>query len=261
MTSKLKPRLFGGSMPYAPLGAATMMRGAIVPHAPDDEGHEEGDPEPPTGETIDKAIHDRIVAAHEALKRDSRKDRQELREARAKITELEQDLETERSKHEGGTDKATAIQAAVAAERTRYDTTVGLKDKKIAALESELNDTAADAALDRALDDHRIKPELRKAAKALLRGEIDVEHDEKQGRLVYLNNLPVADAVKGWAESDEGRAFVLDGNSGGSAPGGSRGGGGRNPWKSDQANLTEQDRIQAKDPALANRLKAEAGVA
>lgn len=263
MNTHLKNRLFGGAAPYAQLGAATMMRGALVPRYPDEEpphGGEDDDDDPP-GETIDKAVHDRLVTAHEALKRDSRRDRQELREARAKIEELEQELETERSKHDDGSDKATAIQAAVQAERAKYDKDIGARDKKIADLEQELNDSAADRELDRALDEQRVKPELRKAAKALLRGEIEVEVDEAQGRVAYLNNLPVMEAVKAWAESEEGKVFVLDGNSGGGANGGTRKHTGKNPWKADQLNLTEQDRIQAKDPALASRLKAEAGVA
>lgn len=33
-----------------------------------------------------------------------------------------------------------------------------------------------------------------------------------------------------------------------------------NPWKAETRNVTEQNKIAAKDPALANRLKAEAGI-
>lgn len=40
---------------------------------------------------------------------------------------------------------------------------------------------------------------------------------------------------------------------------GTEGVGGKNPWKT--GDLTEQDKIEAKDPALAGRLKAQAGVA
>lgn len=268
MTTNMKTRLFGGgSAMFAPAGSigSMMARGAMIARAPEDDN---GGGDPPDdgdggsgGQTVDKAVHDRIVVAHEALKRDSRRDRQELRDARARITELEAELETERSKHDDSNDKATAIQAAVQTERTRYDKDIGARDKKIADLERELDDGAAERELDRALDDHRIKPELRKAAKALLHSEIEVEFEEGKGRHVYLNNLPVADAVKTWAESDEGKAFVLDGNSGGGAGGGKTKHTGNNPWKAETLNLTEQDRIQAKDPALAGRLKAEAGVA
>lgn len=266
MTTHLKTRLLAGATTYAPLGAITMGRGPIIPRYPDDpppQDPPQDDPDDEGGETVEKAVYDRIVTAHEALKRDSRRDRQELRDARAKITELEQELETERSKHDDSNDKAAAIQAAVQAERTKYDKDVGERDKRIAALEAELNDTAAEAALERALDEHRIKPELRKAAKAMLRGDIEVEQDEDKGRVVYLNNLPLADAVKAWADSEEGKVFVLDGNSGGGAGGGSRKHVGKNPWKagSPDFSLTEQDRIAKQDPALAKRLMAEAGAA
>lgn len=259
-----KIRLFGGgAMLFAPALGSMMARGPLIARAPDDGGGAGGagdDDDPPPGETVDKKVHDTIVAAHEALKRDSRRQRTELTEARARNTELEAELETLRANADGSTDKATAVQQAVATERARYDKDVGARDKTIGDLKKELDDGAAERDLDRALDDHRIKPELRKAAKALLRSQIEVETDDA-GRHVYLNNLPVADAVKAWAEGEEGKAFVLDGNTGGAAPGGKSKHTGNNPWKTETLNLTEQDRIQAKDPALAGRLKAEAGVA
>jgi hypothetical protein len=265
MTTNLKTRLYGGSAGLwgGRPGAPMMLRGPTIPHAAENEGGGGGEGEGEGGdppETVSKAVHDTIVAAHDRLKRDSRADRAELRDLREKVTNLEAELEDERAKHDD-TDKATAL----AAQKTAFDTKLAeettKRDRKIADLEEELNDSAAETALDKALDEHRVKPELRKAAKALLRAEIEVEHDDERGRLVYMNDLPVEQAVKAWAEGDEGKAFILDGNSGGGAGGGRRTHGGPNPWKQGQTNLTEQDRIQAKDPALASRLKAEAGVA
>lgn len=260
-----KARLFGGgAMLFAPAHTSFMARGAMIARAPEGDGGGgdggEGDDDPSGGQTVDKAVFDTLSTAHEKLKKDSRKDRQDLRDAKAKIAELEGDLEAERAKSDGNTDKATAVQQAVQTERTKWEKEVGSRDTTIAALTKELNDTRAETELDRALDEHRIKPELRKAAKAMLRSDIEVEVDD-DGRHVYLNSLPVAEAVKAWAESDDGKAFVLDGNTGGGATGGKSKHTGKNPWKSDTLNLTEQDRIQAKDPALASRLKAEAGVA
>lgn len=265
MKTTTKARLYGGSaMLFAPAHTSFMSRGTMIARAPDGDGGAGGDGggdnDPPGGETVDKKVFDTLSTAHEALKRDSRRQRQELTDARARVAELEGELETERAKGDGSTDKAAAVQQAVQTERARYDKDIGARDKTIAELKAELNDTAAESALERALDEHRIKPELRKAAKALLRSEIEVEADDT-GRHVYINNLPVADAVKAWAEGDEGKAFVLDGNSGGNAPGGKSKHTGKNPWKAETLNLTEQDRIQAKDPALAGRLMAEAGVA
>ena len=69
----LKTRLMGGLTPYAPLGPATMLRGPVVPRYPDDDPPAPNGDDPPA-ETVDKAVHDRIVAAHDALKRDRNPD-------------------------------------------------------------------------------------------------------------------------------------------------------------------------------------------
>jgi hypothetical protein len=58
-------------------------------------------------------------------------------------------------------------------------------------------------------------------------------------------------------------AFKASGASGGGAGGSARGGGGagaQNPWKRESLNLTKQGEIAKSNPALAVRLKAEAGV-
>lgn len=68
--------------------------------------------------------------------------------------------------------------------------------------------------------------------------------------------------VNAYARRDD----ILKGQMGGGGGAQQPGAGGnatKNPWKKGSADwsLTEQDRIAAKDPALASRLKAEAGVA
>lgn len=260
-----KARLYGGSsLSHARGGFNFMDRGPTIAFAPDDPPAGGGDDDdagddPPA--TVAKDVHDRIVAAHDALKRDSRADRTELRTLREKVTNLEAELEAEQAKHDD-TDKSTALAAQKAAFDLKAAEDKAKSDKRIKELDDELNDTAADRALDTALDEHRVKPELRKAAKALLRADIEVEVDDStKQRVAYLGALPLDQAVKAWAEGDEGKVFVLDGNSGGGSPGQGRAHGGKNPWKADQRSLTEQDRIERKDPALAGRLKAEAGVA
>ena len=66
--------------------------------------------------------------------------------------------------------------------------------------------------------------------------------------------------IEGYAH----KASILKGtgHSGTGGGPGAEGAGGKNPWKAGATfNLSEQDRIEAKDPAMASRLKAEAGVA
>lgn len=111
--------------------------------------------------------------------------------------------------------------------------------------------------LTKSLADAKVAPQYMEAVSALLKAKgVTLNKDGA----ALIENRPLADFVRDWAVSEAGKPFVLNGNSGGGAPGGS-GGAAVNPWKRDQRNLTEQDRIEAQNPALAGRLKAEAGVA
>lgn len=63
-----------------------------------------------------------------------------------------------------------------------------------------------------------------KAAQAMLRGEVKIEIDG-ENRIAKVGDKSLADHVKAWAESDEGKYFVgAPGSGGGGAPGGGGGG-------------------------------------
>jgi len=111
------------------------------------------------------------------------------------------------------------------------------------------------------LDEARVKPELKRAAAALLREGVELKDDDGEP-VAYKGGLPLAEAIKLWAEGDDGKPFVLAGNSGGGAPGGKGAHSGPNPWKQGPSfSLTEQDRIARDKPDLAKRLMAEAEAA
>ena len=86
---------------------------------------------------------------------------------------------------------------------------------------------------------------------------------ELEGAKVLLSDdhRSIEDSLKTFIGTDEGKFFVVNNNSGGGATGSTSAkpvvG---NPWKGKE-NLTEQARIVKENPALAARLKAEAGVA
>lgn len=119
-----------------------------------------------------------------------------------------------------------------------------------------------DRGLDEALTAAKVNPALAKAAHALIKAENGVDLDD-QGRAT-VNGKPLADFVAEWSKTDTGKAFVMNGNSGGGANGSGNGGGGGgdkpNPWKAGSINLTEQGRLLKADRAAAIRLAAEAGV-
>ena len=121
---------------------------------------------------------------------------------------------------------------------------------------SKYLDRELDLGLTQALDAANVKPELRKAAMALLKSNAEVDDDGN----VTLGDKPLAEAITAWAKSDEGKAFVANGSSGGGANGGGKGGSGdKNPWAKDSFNLTEQGKIYKADPARARELAKAAG--
>lgn len=121
-----------------------------------------------------------------------------------------------------------------------------------------------------ALDEAGVEdPALRKGAMALLRGSLTVHEDD--GEIVVLANdpnlgdIPVADHVKAWADTDEGKVYVGARDTAGGGANGSPGGGkptttANNPWAKDTFNVTEQARLRREDIDKARRLAREAGV-
>lgn len=81
---------------------------------------------------------------------------------------------------------------------------------------SKYQERELDMGLTQALTGAGVKPELQKAAMALLRQQADLSDDGQ----ISLGGKPLSDAIKAWTGSDEGKAFVANGNEGGGSPGG-----------------------------------------
>jgi hypothetical protein len=248
-----------------------MTRGPMVAFAPpnetpgggqddDDPGDENGDPGD-SEETVPKAAHDALVRNHEKLKKDSRVDRQKIRDLEKDLSDAKAELDAEKAKHDGDTDVATKLQTQ--RETLTADFTKKLTEAQatIAKKDEALDEAAKERELDRQMDEIRVKPELRRGARAILGGLIEVERDEDETRVCLMDSLPLPEAMKAWAVTEEGKVYTLAADSGGGANGGGRSTAGKNPWKTAQWNMTEQGRLENTDPRLAARLKAEAGVA
>ena len=122
---------------------------------------------------------------------------------------------------------------------------------------SKYFDRELDLGLTRAVDEINVKPELPKAAMALLRADADIDEDGK----ITLGDKPIADAIKEWAKSEDGKAFILNGSAGGGANGGGNGNkGDKNPWAKESFNLTEQGRIYKTNKAQAIEMAAAHGI-
>lgn len=185
----------------------------------------------------------------------------ELKKVRAKQREFEA-AEADRAKA-----KADAEEAAARQKGDFEKIENGYKEKLSKAegdgflWKSRYEALVIDRGLDEALTGAKVNPALAKAAHALIKAEHGVELSE-DGK-ASINGKPLADFVADWAKTDTGKAFVMNGNSGGGAGGSGNGNtsdGGKNPFKAGSINLTEQGRLLRTDPARAKQLAAEAGV-
>ena len=212
----------------------------------------------------DKAMPDEAL---EALKANNARLLKEAQDARKKAREAEAALAAKQAEEEAKAAEAATEAKDIEALRTQLETKHARELKaateRAERAEGQVQRLVIDTGLSTALDDARVKPELKKAATAMLREGVELRDDDEGGPAAYKGGLPLSEAIKLWAEGDEGKPFVLAGNSGGGAPGGGKGAHpGPNPWKQGPSfSLTEQDRIARDKPDLAKRLMAEAEAA
>lgn len=253
-----KNRLYGGvsAFPMQRFGAPGLLRGPTIPRAPDDGGGQGGGED--DSKPIDPAAHAALAKAHERLKKDAKADRDALKEMKERLDAIEAEkakAEEERAEKDKDVE---GLRKQLEAKHAREITAANERAEKA---EAQVRRLVLQNGLSTALDEARVKPELKPAAMAFLERGVEIK-DEDGEPVAYKAGLPLADAIKLWAESDDGKPFILAGNSGGGAPGG-RGGkdSGPNPFKAGSTfSITEQTRIFREDPEKAKRLASEAGV-
>lgn len=243
-------------------GAPGMLRGPTIPRAPeDDSGGGGADDDSLDGgggnDVIDPAKYTALQAAHDRLKKDSKKDRDDLKALKDQVAEIQRAKED--AEHEAA-GKSGDVEKVKKQLEDRHAVTVQALTERAEKAEAQVRKLVIENGLSAQLDAVRIKPDLKKAATAmLLREGIELEDGDDDEPVAMKGGLTLAEAIKLWAEGPEGKAFILDGNSGGGVPPGGKLSG-KNPWAKETWSLTEQDATEAKNPALAGRLKAEAGV-
>ena len=108
-----------------------------------------------------------------------------------------------------------------------------------------------------------IRSEMRGALRDLLytRHKFERKEIDKAEMLLTSENKTVKDVLTAYLSTPEGKYFLVENSSGGGAGGSSSSSSsGKNPWKKETMNLTEQSKLVRENPTLAARYKAEAGV-
>jgi hypothetical protein len=186
---------------------------------------------------------------------------EELKKTRAKARDFEA-AEAERQKQiaDAEEEKARKSKDFETIEKN-YQTKLQKAEAEALTFKSRYESLVIDRGLDEALAAAKVNPALAKAAHALIKAEHGVELSE-DGKAT-ITGKALADFVGDWSKSDTGKAFVMNGASGGGANGGGNGGGSggdKNPFKPGSINLTEQGRLLRSDPTRARQLAQEAGV-
>lgn len=244
-----KAVLFGSSAPTfrAPAGFPSQLRGPMMAMSPPD------DPNAPA--PVDPAAYAALVAAHEALKTDALAARQ----ARDAANQAAQAAETARLAAEAEAATATGnveeVKRTMTAQRTASEAALTVRAEKAEATVRQLLVTNG---LSAALDSVKVSTELKEGALALLTGKVELV-DEAGQQVAKVGGVPLADYITTWATTPQGKAYVVDGNSGGGAKGNNGDPLGVNPYADATYNLTAIGQLEASNPARAAELKRAAG--
>lgn len=171
-------------------------------------------------ETIDPKAHRALADAHERLKKDAKADRDALKALQDQVSDLTTAKDEAESAAAAKAGDIEAVKAQLEAKHARELKAVTDRADKA---EGQVRKLVVDNGLDAALDAASVSPALKKAAKALLRDGVELK-DENGEPMALIGGVSLSDGIKAWATSEEGKHFVLDGNSGGGAPGGNSGG-------------------------------------
>lgn len=167
-------------------------------------------------EAIDPAKYQGLATAHERLKKDSAADRAAKAALEARVAEFEA---KEAEKAEEAARAAGDFDTIKKQLEDRYSKEVVKRDETIGKYRQQVETLVIDSGLAQSLAGAGVKPEFMPAVTALLRQGVEIKDDDDGKPVAYRNGVPLAEAVKLWAEND-GKAFINLNNSGGDAKGG-----------------------------------------
>lgn len=174
--------------------------------------------ETPAPEAIDPAKHQSLASAHERLKKDAAADRASIKamtERLAAVDKAQAEAEEAKAREAGDFD---TIKKQLEA---RYTKEIEAREGTLGKQRTQIERLVIDAGLANALASASVAPEFLPAVTALLRQGTEIKDDDDGNPTAFRSGIPLAEAVKLWAEN-EGKAFVRLNNSGGDANGGQK---------------------------------------
>ena len=118
---------------------------------------------------------------------------------------------------DGGAKVDERLTAQAARLKKEKDVAVSKVEGERDGFKAKLQKTVADSALNQALQESNVSPEMQKAVRAMFNPQVKVEFEGDEP-VVTIDDLPVVEKIKAWAATDEGKYFVkAPENSGGGA--------------------------------------------
>jgi chromosome segregation ATPase len=200
---------------------------------------------------------DDVKSVKDALdkERKSRRDAEKrAKEAEDKLSEYPDDLSPDEIESLRANGSNQDIQAKIdeARERERKRWEKKLQDEQEARqnAENQARSLTTKQALKEGLDSINVASKLRRAAERVWMSDVEIDDD---GNAVTKDGRPLQDALKEWADSEEGQHFIAAPSSGG---GGAAGGRGSAKGKK-FSEMTEQEHreLYRRDPAEYRRLR------
>ena len=180
---------------------------------------------------------------------------------------MKAELEELRTKVAEGTGGDNKDLAAVKTELATAKRDLGRVTKELATANTSLEasekrnkEATVDQQLTKSLIDVGIATKHMKAVKAMFKGDIKSVLENGEYKLT-INDEPIGDHIKDWAETDDGKLYIDTATGSGARPGGDKGANpADNPFHKDHFNVTAQQDLFAKNPARAEQLVQLAGI-
>lgn len=224
--------------------------------AEDDDGAGGGDGQDDGGDD-DGGGNDPLLTK---IKTNNKKLTSELKKTRDRMRELEA-MEEERNQEKAAREEEDARKAKDFEKLEKgYETKLKDAEMKYFDFQSKYENLVIDLDLTKALDGAEIDKTYRDAVIALLRAKHKFKVNE-DGE-AEIDEQPLGDFISGWAKTDDGKKFIINGNSGGGSPGSGKGSGanGKNPWKPGEGTISEQMALYRENPEQARALAKVHGV-
>jgi hypothetical protein len=158
------------------------------------------------------------------------------------------------SKSSSGKDKSDKSDR----ELTRIKEALKEKEESYKALERDLNDNLISSSLSKVFDQIKVDPKHKELLSSAYKGKAIVEVDGKERQVVIQNGdglgLPAKEYFQKWAESDQGKEYLIKPDNSGANSRGFSQGGSRTMKKAEFDKLPPAEKVQMAKKVSANEL-------